>query len=174
MKKFGSAGARALANEVLAEFGNTTIPVAVERIIKRRGITIQYAPLDKELSGMALINNDTAIIGVNALHHPNRQRFTLAHELGHHLMHHSLINGTVHVDKAFSVLRRDALSAQGTNQFEIEANAFASELLMPNDAITAHIDVASLDIDDDERMKIYAKRFRVSVSALQYRLLALS
>ena len=50
----------------------------MERIIKARNIVLQYAPLDQELSGMAYIKDGVGIIGVNALHHPNRQRFSAA------------------------------------------------------------------------------------------------
>ncbi len=165
--------ARDSAKAVLAEFGVENAPVPVERIIKRRNIKVQFSPLDKELSGMALIKDGVAIIGVNALHHPNRQRFTMAHELGHHVMHHEAINGTVHVDKGFAmILMRDDLASQGTDRMEIEANAFASELLMPQPILEKMLDVSSVDLDDTESLQAIAKKFKVSLSALQYRLMA--
>ncbi|WP_408589299.1 ImmA/IrrE family metallo-endopeptidase [Novosphingobium sp.] len=165
--------ARDQAKAVLAEFGVESAPVPVERIIKRRNIKVQFSPLDKELSGMALIKDGISIIGVNALHHPNRQRFTMAHELGHHVMHHEAINGTVHVDKGFAmILMRDDLAAQGTDRMEIEANAFASELLMPASILEKLLDVGSVDLDETSTLEAIAKRFKVSLSALQYRLMA--
>ena len=39
------------------------------------------------MSAVLVQKAKTATIGVNALHHPNRQRFSVAHELGHYLMH---------------------------------------------------------------------------------------
>jgi Zn-dependent peptidase ImmA (M78 family) len=164
--------ARERAREVLADYGSVMAPVPVEKVIKRRNIRVQFSPLDQELSGMALVKDGVAVIGVNALHHPNRQRFTMAHELGHHIMHRAHIEGTVHVDKGFAILRRDTLAAQGTDRMEIEANAFASELLIPRDLLEPVIGAGDIDLDDVDRLQAIAKKFKVSLSALQYRLLA--
>lgn len=164
--------ARERAREVLTDYGSVAAPVPVEKVIKRRDIRIQFSPLDQELSGMALVKDGVAVIGVNALHHPNRQRFTMAHELGHHIMHRAHIEDTVHVDKGFAILKRDTLAAQGTDRMEIEANAFASELLLPRDLLEPMIDAGDIDLDDVDRLQSIAKKFKVSLSALQYRLLA--
>lgn len=161
--------ARDHAVRILAEHLVTTLPVPVEKIAKSRNIALRFSPLDQELSGMALIKDGISIIGVNSLHHPNRQRFTIAHELGHHIMHRDLIDGTVHVDKGFT-LWRDGLAAQGTDLIEMQANAFASELLMPRQFLSTIEGIENLDIDDDAGMKALAKRYRVSVAALQNRL----
>ena len=80
---------------------------------------------------MIYVKEGTPIIGVNALHHPNRQRFTVAHECGHLILHKAQITKEVHVDKDFPMLMRDSVSAAGVNEMEIEANVFAAELLMP-------------------------------------------
>ena len=166
--------AREKARIVLQEYGDVTAPVPVEKIIKKRGIRVQFSPLDQELSGMALVKDDVSIIGVNALHHPNRQRFTMAHELGHHVMHRPHIEGTAHIDRGFAILLRDTVASQGTDRMEIEANAFASELLLPKHLLEPHVDVDGFDLDDVDHLQSLAKRFKVSLSALQYRLLAFS
>lgn len=162
--------ARKDALELLLELGVQSAPIPIEKIIKSLGIVIQFAPFDAEISGMAYIKDGKAIIGVNALHHPNRQRFTMAHELGHHRLHADEISGSVHIDKGFTVLMRDTLAAQGTNKIEMEANAFASELLIPKFLINKYIDFENFDIDDEKQMMAHAKKFKVSVSALQNRL----
>lgn len=162
--------AREAARRLLAEFGVKSAPVPVERIIKFRNIVLQYAPLDAELSGMAFIRDNVRIIGVNALHHPNRQRFSAAHELAHHELHDGDIRKEVHVDKAFRVLWRDDLASLGVDPLEIEANAFAAELLMPTEILKGLIDPATLDLDDDEKVEALAKKLRVSTAALRYRL----
>ena len=161
--------ARDHAQRILTEHTVMALPVPVEKIAKSRNIAVRFSPLDQELSGMALIKDGVAVIGVNALHHPNRQRFTIAHELGHHIMHRELIDGTVHIDKGFA-LWRDNVAAQGTDLVEMQANAFASELLMPKQFISQIEGIENLDIDDEVGMKALAKRFRVSVTALQNRL----
>jgi Zn-dependent peptidase ImmA (M78 family) len=142
----------------------------VERIIKAQNIVLQYAPLEEDLSGMAYIKDGVGIIGVNALHHPNRQRFSAAHELAHHKLHAQEIRKAVHIDKGFRVLLRDDVSSQGIDPLEIEANAFASELLMPQEFMKSALDAGGLDIEDDAGIEALARKFRVSTSAMRYRL----
>src|SRR5690349_8581128 len=112
-------GAREKARQLLSQHGVQSAPVPVERIAKSLDVQIQYSPFDGDLSGMAFVKDGIPIIGVNSLHHPNRQRFTLAHELAHIQLHRSQIEAAVHVDKGS--LRRDALAATGTDPTEIEA-----------------------------------------------------
>lgn len=163
-------GAREAARSILREFGVSAPPVPVERIIKSRKIVLQYAPLDEDLSGMAYIKDGTGIIGVNALHHPNRQRFSAAHELAHHVLHADAIRQAVHVDKGIRVLFRDDLSALGTEPMEIEANAFASELLIPGELLAAALAGGGVDIEDEAAVEGLARRFRVSPAAMRFRL----
>jgi Zn-dependent peptidase ImmA (M78 family) len=101
----------------------------------------------------------------------------MAHELAHILLHWDLLTREVHVDKTFNVkpsavLRRDAVAASGTDYREIEANAFASELLMPREWLEREIQ-GGRDIDDDEKIASLARRFRVSIAAMQFRLMDL-
>lgn len=171
--------ARQSALDVLNEFGIHRAPVPIERIIKKKGIRLQFSPLDDALSGMAVIKDDIAVIGVNALHHPNRQRFTMAHELGHHVMHKEHLLDSVHVDKGFTVfiggqraMLRDGRAAEGTDKMEIQANAFASELLIPRFLLMDIIDFTSFGLEDVDQLNTLAKRFRVSPQAMQFRLMA--
>jgi Zn-dependent peptidase ImmA (M78 family) len=146
------------------------IPVPVDRIARLLGAEIRLSPLDDELSGMIYIKSDTPVIGVNALHHPNRQRFTIAHEIGHLEMHRELIVGKVHVDKVFPVLMRDVTSETGTVDIEIAANQFAAELLIPRKVLSAMLGERMIDIDDDRPIEELAKKFRVSKKAMEYRI----
>jgi Zn-dependent peptidase ImmA (M78 family) len=164
------AGASARATELVERFGVKTPPVPVERIAKQLGVVVQYAPFDEELSGMAFLKEGVAIIGINSNHHPNRQRYTLAHELAHIHLHRPHLEAGVHVDQSsVNSLRRDLVSAEGTDPLEREANAFAAELLMPKKLLAGALDDRMLDLDDD-RLLALAKRFKVSLMALQYRL----
>ena len=162
--------AREAARSILREFGVSAPPVPVERIIKSRKIVLQYAPLEEDLSGMAYIKDGIGIIGVNALHHPNRQRFSAAHELAHHVLHDEDIRQAVHVDKGIRVLFRDDISALGTEPIEIEANAFASELLIPGDPLAAVLEGGGVDLEDEAAIEGLARRFRVSPAAMRFRL----
>jgi Zn-dependent peptidase ImmA (M78 family) len=161
------------ARRLLEKYHVTSAPVPVERIAKAEGAVVQYAPLDDELSGMAYIRDDRAIIGVNAIHHPNRQRFTVAHEIGHLVLHRSHISEQVHVDKVSAfALNRDPKAATGTDALEIEANAFAAELLMPEKILREALDALKMEVDD-EAFETLAKKFRVSTTAIQNRLVSL-
>jgi len=162
--------AREAARAILREFGVSAPPVPVERIIKSRKIVLQYAPLEEDLSGMAYIKDGIGIIGVNALHHPNRQRFSAAHELAHHVLHDEEIRQAVHVDKGIRVLFRDDISALGTEGIEIDANAFASELLMPGYLLAAALEGGGVDLEDEAGIDALARRFRVSPAAMRFRL----
>ena len=158
------------ARSLLEKHSVTAPPVPVERIAKAEGAQVRFAPLDDELSGMVYVKDGVPIIGVNSLHHPNRQRFTIAHECGHLILHRVQITKEVHVDKEFSMLRRSAESSAGTNDIEIEANLFAAELLMPESFLTQEFGDESLDIENENSVNAIAKIFRVSPSAMRFRL----
>ena len=158
------------AREILEESQVTAPPVPVERIARKLSAHLRFSPLDNELSGMVFVKDGTAIIGINALHHPNRQRFTIAHECGHLVLHRDQVTREVHVDKAFPMLMRDAVSAASVDRMEIEANLFAAELLMPEFLLVEALGDASFDIDDHATVSDLARRFRVSLSAMQFRL----
>lgn len=163
-------GARQAARALVERYAVKTAPVHVERIARAMKVRVQYAPLDGDLSGMVSIQEGVPIIGVNSLHHPHRQRFTLAHELGHFCLHRPTLEGSVHVDK--QILNRDALTEAGTNRLEIEANAFASELLMPEVLFKPAVGNRSVAYEDDDIIASLAKRFRVSDAAMRFRLFA--
>jgi Zn-dependent peptidase ImmA (M78 family) len=102
-------------------------------------------------------------------HHPNRQRFTIAHEIGHLVLQREALSGQVHVDKQFRVLMRDSKASAGIDNTEIEANQFAAELLIPTKLITQAIE-AEFDIEDESLFEYLVKRFKVSKQMLEYRI----
>jgi len=162
----------ARAQKLLATLGLHEIPVPVDRVTRLLGARLRYSPLDEELSGFVFIKEGVPIIGVNSLHHPNRQRFTIAHEIGHLQLHPEFITATVHVDKQFaeSVLKRDTSSASGTERLEVEANQFAAALSMPGFVLDELLDRSPIDIEDGSTIETWAKDFVVSRAALQYRI----
>ncbi len=158
------------AKAVLKENNIKTFPVPVEKIAKSLGADLRFQPMDDELSGMIYIKDNVPIIGINALHHPNRQRFTIAHECGHLRMHKQEITSAVHVDKQFPMLWRDTVSSTATNSIEIQANQFAAELLMPRELLEKSLAEIKFDIDDGEPLEKLAKKLKVSKQALEYRI----
>lgn len=170
MPKPQNADPSTAAQELLSRLGILQAPTPVEKIAKALDAVVRFSPFDMELSGMIHIKDGVIIIGVNSLHHPNRQRFTIAHELGHLALHRDMITSNVHVDKNFPGLMRDAVSATGTERIEIEANQFASELLMPRSMIVQALAGKQFDIDDSGPIEELAKKFKVSKQALEYRI----
>lgn len=157
--------------KLLEEQNVTAAPVPVDRIARSLGAQLRYSPLDDELSGMVYVKDGTPIIGVNALHHPNRQRFTIAHECGHLVRHKSEITKEIHVDKGFAtMLMRDSNSATGEDEMEVEANLFAAELLMPASFLALSLEEQPVDIDDEAAINALAKKYKVSAAAMRFRL----
>jgi Zn-dependent peptidase ImmA (M78 family) len=159
---------QAEATKLRKKYCRSHFPVPVELIAKSEGIRVESIPLDDELSGMSFIKDGVSVIVVNANHHPNRRRFTLAHELGHHVLHAEYLRNNVHVDKV--ILHRNSLSSDGTEEKEVTANNFAAELLMPASKLTSMDDV---DINNDLEVQMLAKQLKVSAAALTYRLINL-
>jgi len=157
--------------KLLEEHEITTAPVPIERILKSLDAQIRFSPLDDELSGMVYVKDGTPIVGVNALHHPNRQRFTMAHECGHLVLHRPEITKKIHVDKGFpTMLMRDLNSGTGADEMEVEANLFAAELLMPASFLARSLNDKPIDIDDEAAVAALAKQYKVSASAMRFRL----
>lgn len=108
----------------LIEVMRLSVPIDLHRAIRLLG-TIEYAeaPLSDSDSGWLVPLPEFPghyLLVVNSLHAPTRQRFTIAHELGHYLLHH-----------------REKIQPRRQQGFfqsqihELEANAFAAALLMP-------------------------------------------
>ena len=169
-----SAALRLMAEALLEAEGITKPPVPVERIARSLGAKVRYAPFEGELAGMLIRDDDStgAVIGVNSLHHPNRRRFTIAHECGHLRLHEGQ---RAYVDRSpLKVNLRDDVSSQATDPEEIEANRFAAELLMPYRMIREDLSTMALDIEDEEALRELCERYRVSLQALTLRIRGLS
>lgn len=112
--------ARNLAWQVLIHENVTALPVDVVGLCHKMGIRVQYyTPKDKN-DGYCTIFLGRPRIFVSSECSPERQRFTIAHELGHILLGH--------VGRAVLVNREPS----GTdNPIERDANVFASRLLAP-------------------------------------------
>lgn len=153
------------AIRALRKAGVADVPVDLNAVCEAHELHCIERKLDPELSGMSFIRDGKGYVVVNSAHHVNRRRFTMAHEIGHHLLHSDYLSKNVHVDTA--VLRRDELSSEGVYSKEIAANAFAAELLMPRAEVQK---LASLDLSDEDEVARAAARFGVSATALTFRI----
>lgn len=150
-------------------------PVDVDAIATHLGIEVQKDVVDEDMSGFLFrdTRENRAIIGVNGAHAQTRQRFTVAHELGHFLLH---AGEPVHIDRtnvAFRVNHRDARSSMGTDDTEREANLFAAELLMPSRFLERDLRNRDLDLLNDAVVQDLATQYGVSSQALSFRLVNL-
>lgn len=157
------------ALRVLANLKVNKPNINLKRIARSLGATIKYVPLDDKLSGSIFIDGNSAKIAVNSFHHPNRQRFTIAHEIGHLVLHSQEFQNTIHVDKKFQMYRNENAS-RGTDRLEIQANSFASELLMPAFLLEKVVGNMQIDMDEDGTIEELANKFQVSTTAFRFRL----
>lgn len=118
------------------------------------GIGVELIPLESNISGFLRKERSNWKIGVNSLHHPNRRRFTVAHELGHYFLHRG--DG----DFEDGILFRKEYQ---TNRREREANEFAARLLMPSVEFRRELAANGYDIS------AVAAAFGVSGAAAEFR-----
>jgi Zn-dependent peptidase ImmA (M78 family) len=149
------------------------LPVDVQAVAAHLGAQIVLEHLDRSVSGMLYRDDDHVVIGVNSAHTERRRRFTIAHELGHLVLHKGRPLVVDHVRVNF----RDATSSTATDLEEIQANAFAAELLMPRDQVTATarqgLKAAATQGAEAAAVRDLADGFDVSEQAMDYRLINL-
>jgi Zn-dependent peptidase ImmA (M78 family) len=150
----------------LIDSGVSKAPVPVDRIARHLNIEVRYSPTREDVSGALVVKDGAAFIAVNDAHHENRQRFTIAHEIGHFQLHNA--GEQVHFDEDFRVYGRNKNSSLATDPQEIEANRFAAELLMPQKFLFD--DFSGIKGDQEEVVARLAKRYKVSPQAMEYRL----
>jgi Zn-dependent peptidase ImmA (M78 family) len=165
--------ARRHARELLARGEVIQPPVPVDLLARLVGAKIRYEQFDGDgdVSGLVRRRPDgSAIIGVNAANSLRRQRFTIAHEVGHLLLH---LDEDFHIDERFPIGFRSEVSSLAVDPREIEANQFAAELLMPASFLRADLLGRSFDIESDDALDELATRYEVSLQAMAIRLSSL-
>ena len=160
--------------KLLDDNGVAMPPVPVDRIAESLGAIISFEPFEgkDDLSGILYRDGKNKIIGINSAHAQNRQRFSIAHEIGHLRLH----SKELFVDKVVRVNFRDNKSSLATDKEEIEANTFAAGLLMPKNFINTEIDSLIKKrqaLDKDELIEHLSRAFHVSTQAVEYRLINL-
>lgn len=156
-----------MTDNLLKSLNAMSIPVQVDVVACRLGINVDFAALGKDISGLLVIEDGEATIGVNRNHSEVRQRFTMAHEIGHYHLHSK--ESLLFIDNKY-IAARDSDSSSGENRAEIQANMFAAALLMPKALLEKEIKGRGLDLGDDDVLDTLAKEFRVSTQAMAYRL----
>lgn len=166
-----------------------TVPVPIEEIVEfQLGLDIFPLPSLRTLLEIdGFLTGDLKQIVVDEdiyLRHPNRYRFTLAHEVGHVELHAELYRSagfeTVEEWKRFV----NSIPEETHGWLEYQAYAFAGLVLVPSEPLDAGVrecieSATSLTIDLaanedylwEQSAHFLAKRFQVSAAVIEKRLL---
>ncbi len=149
---------RQAVDEFLSEY-----PVRLGAIAHRLGIRVLLSTLPRGISGQISQENGEFVIRINRHEAKPRQRFTLAHEIAHYLLHREKI-------AAAGVWSENVLlrSGQPAN-VEYEANRLASDLIIPS-ALLAEATAEYSGPLTGEIIEDLACKFRVSTAAMEIKL----
>ena len=145
-----------LTSNILLDNDMYKIPIDVISIAKSNDIKVFEASLDKKISGAIRYNKatDKFEILINKNDAKVRQRFTIAHEIGHFFLHKEMLkDDEIHVDILYRM----------TNEQEKEVDYFAGALLMNKTLLEKAY-------KDGNSITQLAELFDVSVSAMTVRL----
>jgi Zn-dependent peptidase ImmA (M78 family) len=148
----GANTAERRAKEVVDQFGLSGPPVPLGEICKALGIAVHVRPF--EYVAGVFINDDVfPVIVVNSGERRVRQRFTIAHELGHYFLGHG---------------RQSFAEPGGGGRRERDAERFAACLLMPAPWVRQYWKAYAAN--DENRLAVVADLFEVSPTALKHRI----
>lgn len=152
--------AKAAALHLLADAGLQEPPVDPVQLADRAGVQVLFVefagPSNDRISGF--YDCEDNVIMVNKHEFPLRQTFTVAHELGHKVLHEEWARSD-----NYKVLLRDP-AARETSPIEQEANFFAANLLMPKFMMDEYYQLPPHELSE---------LFAVSVPAVRARLQSL-
>lgn len=157
-------GAGAAAECILKETHIDAPPVSPFAVAKQFAVPVFQWDFPDEVSGIFVLHDRKACIGVNQNHPYVRQRFSVAHELGHFVFHEAkdLFVDFTDIDMAMTAMDESERSR------EMIANWFAADLLMPRRWIREDFDRYG-----EDNLLLMAQRYDVSEHALWFRLLNL-
>ena len=165
--------ARIAAEKLIERLGVQAPPVDVESIASMLDLRVVTEDLGSDISGLLVSRDGTASIAVRRSDHPNRRRFTIAHEIGHFVLRHHLQgNELVHADRHQEVIYRSPRASEGLDPIEVQANQFAASLLMPARLVRERVDSLPKSFSESD-VKALANEFKVSEQAMTIRLTGL-
>ncbi len=139
-------------------------PIKLGKLAKEFGVKIKIAILGNNISGQITKEDGLYIIRVNRYEAYERQRFTIAHELGHFLLHKEII------DKQNGIKDNVLYRSGNPEIIEFQANRIAADILMPLDQVRNIRDKYNKKFEEKDVLEILAAHFRVSKSAMKIRL----
>lgn len=143
-------------------------PVDVKGMANAMGLTIKEAYLPEHISGMIEPDGTSYVITVNARHSETQKRFTIAHEIGHYVMHEGLIENGIADDSKYQNMEISGrfLNTNIGPKEESDANTIAVSVLMPNELLKRHFqEMAGGSLD--EIIQQLSNTFHVSRKSMQ-------
>jgi Zn-dependent peptidase ImmA (M78 family) len=156
---------------ILREYIDIVAPIDISEIARRRGLEVIEYPLGDDVSGLLSIENGKGTIGYKSSESPVRQRFTIAHELGHYELHRD--KADLFVDKQFIYRSLNSGDTLEKKIMEQEANYFASAILIPTNLLRKEIDKINFDLASETVINDLAEKFNVSSTAMSIRISSL-
>ena len=150
--------------KMLATYNLKSAPIPVEDIARKNDISIGRTPSNKFSGLLFRKDNGPSFIAVNSTESSVRQRFTIAHELGHYFLHPNKNTFIDFRDNKKNILR---------GQKEVQANQFAAALLMPKKLLEKDVSSIAKEGLSEEHIKFLAKKYMVSEGAMSFRLINL-
>ena len=147
---------------VIESYSNSA-PVPLGKIAFRLGIKVYRSPLPIGISGSISFKNEDYIIRINRFEARTRQRYSLAHELAHFLLHQNLIRNEGEIKS--NVLFRSGLNLN----IEYEANRLAAELIMPTGLVLHYLEKSPYSNIETLTIELSTK-FQVSKEAMNIKL----
>lgn len=135
-------------------------PVKVGAIAKELGVDVKVSTLTAGISGEIRLVDNIIVIKVNRHDVKERQRFTIAHEIAHFLLHKDKISDGIIDD----ILYRSRLS----DELEQQANRLAADIIMPWTLIKKSLEKIKAD-KAEERIEIVSNLAEVSLTAMKIR-----
>lgn len=138
------------------------VPTDVDAIARDMGLSVKHVPMGLGRSGAIYRDPESPgqsgfTIEIDSEESRIRQRFTLAHEIAHYVLHRDLMRvGEKVVDNA---MYRSQLSTD----YESQANRLAADIVMPKNRVREHF-------GDDPDPASLAKKFEVSQQAMEIRI----
>lgn len=157
--------ARSMARKLLRKHRVQQPPVPVEHMLFLEGVRVEVLDYPDGTAGESWWEGETPCLAVARALLPGRLRFTLAHEWGHlALFHHR--HPEPGIEAVARRLREGNVLQVNLDPIEVEANAFAAELLLPEAFFRR-------DWTCTPEPRRLAARYEVSEAAVRWRALAL-
>ena len=140
-------------------------PVKLGQLAKELGVSVLVSSMTTVISGQIKREGNRYIIRGNRYEARERQRFTIAHELSHFILHRSIIDGSP------DGIKDNVLYRSGEpERVELEANRLAVDIIMPMHLVMKVLSDEFNGVVTEAAIESLAERFQVLKAAMEIRL----